>query len=83
MNQNEKDVLAKKLLTTLASHPTRQELRESIGFCNEALEASNASSFEKRAFFQGVILKAQDNTASMSSAGEAQEIVNQLLGRSK
>ena len=69
----------KQLLQSLARAKTRAEIRAVITEADEALESSKIRGTEKRAFFEDLICEAQDNTATMDNAGEAQEIVNQLL----
>ena len=69
----------KQLIQAQAKAKTRSEIRAVVTVANGALEASKITGREKRAFFEDLICEAQDNTATMDNAGEAQEIVNQLL----
>lgn len=75
------DEFKKQLLEELAVKKTKPEIQELIKKAAKTLDGASYNSAKKRAFFEDIISEAQDNTATMANAGEAQEIVNQLIGK--
>jgi hypothetical protein len=70
----------KRYAARLSTAQTKEKKREILTELDRAL--GSIPEMEKRATFDQVIEEAQDNTATISNSGEAQEIVNQLLKKS-
>ena len=71
------------LLKELSKARTRLDVRELIKKADESLDEAQFTKSAKRAFFGELIQEAQDNSATMSNAGTAQEIVNQILNENR
>ena len=78
-----RDEYLKRLLDGLAKAESTSEVREVIKKANTTLTESYYSLASRRDFFEKLIQEAQDNSATMANAGEAQEIVNQILNGAK
>jgi len=81
MSENELDEIKGQVLKQLAGpKKTRTELVEIVKGASRSLTWKGYTTERQRAFVGDLINEAQDNTATMANAGEAQEIINQLLG---
>jgi hypothetical protein len=82
MSENELDEIKGQVLKQLTGpKKTRTELVEIVAGASRSLTRKGYTRERQRTFFGDLITEAQDNTATMANAGEAQEIINQLLGR--
>lgn len=79
-----KEDFLRQIIEQIKVANSKAEVREIIKKAESTLdEQAQIINFSKRALFEELVKKAQDNRATMANSAEAQEIVNQLLSGKK